>query len=72
MRGWGRPLVVLGLSVVSMALFRLPVWIVEAFGDISLEQALFHLTLDTGQTLSTVPRSLVRHTARELLLKPLV
>lgn len=72
MNGWGRPLVVLGLSVVSMALFRLPVWIVEAFGDISLEQALFHLTLDTGQTLSTVPRSLVRHTARELLLKPLL
>ena len=59
------------LSALSMALYRLPYWIVEEFGDISLEQAWFHLTLDGGQTLATVPTALLRGTARELLLKPL-
>jgi phosphoglycerol transferase len=59
------------LSALTMALYRLPYWIVEAFGDISLEQAWFHLTLDGGQTLATVPTALLRGTARELLLKPL-
>lgn len=59
------------LSGLAMALYRLPYWIVEQFGDISLEQAWFHLTLDSGQTLATVPTALLRATARELLLKPL-
>lgn len=59
------------LSALTMALYRLPYWIVEEFGDISLEQAWFHLTLDGGQTLATVPTALLRGTARELLLKPL-
>ena len=59
------------LSALTMALYRFPFWIVEEFGDISLEQAWFHLTLDGGQTLATVPAALLRATARELLLKPL-
>lgn len=62
---------VLMLSALAMAVFRLPYWIVEEFGDISLEQAWFHLTLDGGQTLATVPTALLRATTRELLLKPL-
>jgi phosphoglycerol transferase len=63
---------IFALSALAMALYRLPYWIVEEFGDISLEQAWFHLTLDGGQTLATVPKALLRGTARELLLKPLV
>ena len=60
------------LSALTMAMYRLPYWIVEEFGDISLEQAWFHLTLDGGKTLATVPTALLRDTVRELLLKPLL
>lgn len=60
------------LSALTMALYRMPYWIVEEFGDISLEQAWFHLPLDGGRTLATVPTALVRGTVRELLLKPLL
>lgn len=48
------------LSALAMALYRLPFWIVTEFGDISLEQAWFHLTL------ATVPTALVRGTVRRL------
>lgn len=55
-----------------MALFRLPHWIVQEFGDIGLRQAWFHLSLDGSQTLFALPTDLLRRTARELLLKPLL
>lgn len=58
------------LSALTMALYRFPFWIVEEFGDISLEQAWFHLTLSGTQTWATVPTALVRGTVRELVLKP--
>lgn len=66
---WRRLLAVFVLSALAMAFFRLPYWVVDNFGDVSMEQVLFHATLDD---VSSVPTGLMRSTAREFVLKPLL
>lgn len=68
-RPWRLLLGVFLLSALAMAFFRLPYWVVDNFGDVSLEQVLFHATLDD---VSAVPAGLLRSSAREFVLKPLL
>lgn len=68
-RPWRLLLGVFLLSALAMAFYRLPYWVVDNFGDVSMEQVLFHATLDD---VSAVPAGLLRSSAREFVLKPLL
>lgn len=53
---------------LTVFLYRLVVWIARSFGDISLDQMLFHLGAET----TGVPPKLIRSAFLELGLRPLV
>lgn len=56
------------MVIVTVLICRIPKFLATNFGDITLEQLVFHLTANVGGS----PAGMVKEIARELVIKPLV